>query len=326
MRVKNIIMDTDIGPDCDDVGALAMLNIFADQGLCRILGVSHCTSNPYGAGMIDVINRYYGRPDVEISTYYGEGFLADEVCMRYNRHIATHFPNRYMTSQPGEAVEMYRRILSAQEDRSVELIGIGPMNNLSALLDSEPDRYSDLDGHALVKRKVAKLTMMAGAFRCSDCEITGRAEAQSRQKIEDISEFNVFCDIPAARNVAGNWPTPKAYIGFEAGLITTGRSLRTPPERHPVRLAYELHNRAGERYSWDLLTVEYAVVDNCPHFRESAPGRVRFDEKGRTRWTQDGTGQDCFVELAQPEEQIVEDIDKLLTVPTRHGFPEALAE
>ena len=95
MGTKNIIIDTDIGPDCDDVGALAMLNIYANQGLCRILGVSHCTSNPYGAGTIDVINRYYGRPDVAIGTYYGEGFLTDEVCMRYNRFITTHFPNRY---------------------------------------------------------------------------------------------------------------------------------------------------------------------------------------------------------------------------------------
>ena len=73
MHRKNIILDTDIGPDCDDVAALAVLNLLADRGLCRILGVSHCTSNPYGAGMIDVINRYYGRPDIAISTYGGKG-------------------------------------------------------------------------------------------------------------------------------------------------------------------------------------------------------------------------------------------------------------
>ena len=55
---KNIILDTDIGPDCDDAAALAMLNLYADQGLCRILGITHCTSNPYGAGTIDAINLY----------------------------------------------------------------------------------------------------------------------------------------------------------------------------------------------------------------------------------------------------------------------------
>ena len=222
MGTKNIIIDTDMGPDCDDVGALAMLNIYANQGLCRILGVSHCTSNPYGAGTIDVINRYYGRPDVAIGTYYGEGFLTDEICMRYNRFITTHFPNRYQSEQPQEAVGMYRSILAAQPDGSVEVIGIGPMNNLSNLLNSGADRFSDLDGRELVRRKVSRLTMMAGAFRCSSKAVADRAERIGNGKIEDMAEFNVACDIPAAQNVAANWPTPKAYLGFEAGLIMTG--------------------------------------------------------------------------------------------------------
>ncbi len=314
MHRKNIILDTDIGPDCDDVAALAVLNLLADRGLCRILGVSHCTSNPYGAGMIDVINRYYGRPDIAISTYGGKGFLTDETCMRYNRYIATHYPNRYQACQPEEAVGMYRRILAAQEDKSVEVIGIGPMNNLSDLLDSKPDGYSMLSGISLVERKVSKLTMMAGAFRCSSNEAVERAERMRKKRIEDMAEYNVECDIPAARNVAARWPTPKAYLGFEAGLILTGgRLYRCVPGTHPVRVAYELHGSSEGRFSWDPLTVEYAVVEGCPHFRESVRGTVRFDEKGRTRWKVDENGWDCFVELAQEDERVVADMDALLT-------------
>lgn len=318
MGSKNIILDTDIGPDCDDAGALALLNLYANQGRCRILGISHCTSNPYGAGTIDVISRYYGRPDIPIATYYGKGFLTDEVCMRYNRYLTTHFPNRYRMAQPEEAVGMYRRILAAQRDRSVEFIGIGPMNNLSDLLDSKPDIHSDLGGAELVRRKVKKLTMMAGAFRCSSREMVDRAERIGKKKIEDMAEFNVECDIPAARNVAENWPTPKAYLGFEAGLIYTGKSLiDSAPEDNPVRLAYKLHagSGSGERHSWDPLTVEYAIVDGCPHFRESVRGWVRFDERGRTIWTPDEKGQDCFLELNMEEEKIVDDINALLIAP-----------
>lgn len=329
MSMKNIIIDTDIGPDCDDVGALAMLNIYADQGLCRILGVSHCTSNPYGAGTIDVINRYYGRPDVTISTYYGEGFLTDEICMRYNRFITTHFPNRYQTEQPEEAVGMYRRILAKQPDRSVDFVGIGPMNNLSNLLNSEADRYSDLNGKELVRRKVSKLTIMAGAFRCSSRRIADRAEQIGNSKIEEMAEFNVACDIPAAQNVAANWPTPKAYLGFEAGLIMTGKSLMTlAPENHPVRLAYKLHglSESGERYSWDLLTVEYVVAEGCRHFRESPRGHVRFDDMGRTIWRLDESGTDCFLELALTDERIIEDINALLITPPRQTYRMAAAQ
>ena len=329
MGTKNIIIDTDIGPDCDDVGALAMLNIYANQGLCRILGVSHCTSNPYGAGTIDVINRYYGRPDIAIGTYYGEGFLTDEVCMRYNRFITTHFPNRYQSEQPQEAVDMYRSILAAQPDGSVEFIGIGPMNNLSNLLNSGSDRFSNLDGRELVRRKVSRLTMMAGAFRCSSKAVADRAERIGNGKIEDMAEFNVACDIPAAQNVAANWPTPKAYLGFEAGLIMTGKSLMVlAPENHPVRLAYKLHglSESGERYSWDLLTVEYAVVEGCRHFRESSRGYVRFDDMGRTIWRLDEGGTDCFLELALAEERIIEDINALLITPPRQTCRMAAAQ
>lgn len=316
MHRKNIILDTDIGPDCDDAAALAVLNLLADRGQCRILGISHCTSNPYGAGTIDAINRYYGRPDITISTYGGKGFLTEEICMRYNRYIATHYPNRYQSCQPEAAVGMYRRILAAQEEKSVEFIGIGPMNNLSGLLNSEPDRYSDLDGISLVRRKVSKLTMMAGAFRCSSEEAVERAERLARKRIEDMAEYNVDCDVPAARNVAANWPTPKAYLGFEAGLILTGGSFcGCVPATHPVRVAYELHNSAQGRFSWDPLTVEYAVVEGCPHFRESARGIVRFDEKGRTRWMPDERGQDCFVELVQEDWKVAADLDALLISP-----------
>ena len=49
MNITKILIDTDIGPDCDDTAAIAMLNIYSNQGKCEILGIAHCTSNPYGA-------------------------------------------------------------------------------------------------------------------------------------------------------------------------------------------------------------------------------------------------------------------------------------
>lgn len=315
MDMKKIILDTDIGPDCDDAGALAILNILADRGYCCILGVGHCTSNPYGAGTVDAINRYYGRTDVEIGTCYREGFLTEEVCMSYNKYITEHFPNRYQKEAPEEVVSMYRRILAAQDDKSVEFVAIGPLNNLSDLLNSKGDEYSPLDGSGLVEQKVSKLTIMGGIFRGSSEMVSTRVERFAEQKIEEMTEWNIGCDIPAAQNVAEHWKTPKAYIGLEAGLIVTGTTLKDHlPENHPVRLAYRLYNKNKEegRYSWDLLTVEHAVAENSPHYKKSQAGTVRFDEKGRTIWTPDEKGMDYFVELAESEEKIVDDLDELL--------------
>ncbi len=313
MSLKNILIDTDIGPDCDDVAALAMLNIYANQGLCRILGIGHCTSNIYGAGTIDAICHFYGRPDVEIATYKKPGFLCDEKCVIYNKAITEEFPNRYKKEQPEDAEVMYRRLLSGMPDRSVEFIAIGPLNNLSALLDSKPDEYSPLSGKELVSRKVTRLVMMAGIFTSDNKEANEMVEKLTGHNAGDLEEFNVVCDVKAAQNVAENWPTPKEYLGFEAGMVKTGIPDGVGiTSKHPVKRAYELYTEDGRRYSWDLLTVEHAVNDGCSHYKLSDYGFVHFDDQGRTVWTKDKKGRDRYVSWAESPEIIAEDINRLL--------------
>lgn len=313
MNFKNILLDTDIGPDCDDVAAIALLNLYADAGYCKILGIGHCTSNPYGAGTIDAICRYYGRPDVQIGTYSGKDFLTDQKCMIYNRDLTMNLPNRYRESQPEDAVEMYRRILSAQPDSSVDFIAIGPLNNLSDLLNSKADKYSPLSGIELVKQKVTRLVTMAGIFRCSSDELCRKSREITGLEIEDTKEYNVVCDVPAAQNVAENWPTPKEYLGFEAGLLETCGPLQQHPNpNHPIKMAYKLYTEDGNRYSWDPLTVEYAIVPNCQHYKKSVPGTVRFDNLGRTIWAANENGNDCYVEWARSADNIAEEINALL--------------
>ena len=312
--MKNVILDSDIGPDCDDAGALALLNIYADMGLCRILGAGHCTSNPYGAGAIDAICRHYGRNDVEIGTWKGSDFLNDENCRRYNKPIAENLPNRYRASQPYDVVNVYRRILAQQPDHSVEFIAIGPLNNLSALLDSEPDEFSPLNGIELVARKVTKLTLMAGIFRPSDETVAAMAEQRCGKRIEEFAEYNVVCDAAASRNIADNWPTPKSYLGWEAGLMETGDCFAAASADHPVRMAYELWNegRQCRRCSWDPMTVMYALDRESPCIKESAAGIIRFTGEGYTRFTADANGRDHFAELAMNEECIAEYINNLM--------------
>ena len=121
MNITKILVDTDIGPDCDDTAAIAMLNIYSNQGKCEILGIAHCTSNPYGAGTIDAICRYYGNDNIVISTYPKENFLNDDKCKIYNKYITENFDNRYKTAQPESSLKMYRRILSEQPDKVLRL-------------------------------------------------------------------------------------------------------------------------------------------------------------------------------------------------------------
>ena len=83
-KPKTIILDTDIGPDCDDVGALLMLLKLEKAGLCRIAAITHCTSNPFGCGCIDAICRAEGRSDMPIGTLKRDGILCGFDDARYN--------------------------------------------------------------------------------------------------------------------------------------------------------------------------------------------------------------------------------------------------
>ena len=54
-----IIFDTDIGGDCDDAGALALIHRLCDKGETEFLAVTHCCNSPYLAGCIDSINHFF---------------------------------------------------------------------------------------------------------------------------------------------------------------------------------------------------------------------------------------------------------------------------
>ena len=69
-----VIVDTDMCTDCDDVGALALINTFMNQGEATLLA---CVANTHDAdrasgATIQAINAYYGHPAVPIGAYHGE--------------------------------------------------------------------------------------------------------------------------------------------------------------------------------------------------------------------------------------------------------------
>ena len=62
----NIIFDTDIGNDVDDALALAMLHAFETRHEARLLAVTITKDNQWAAPYVDLVNTFYGRPDIPI--------------------------------------------------------------------------------------------------------------------------------------------------------------------------------------------------------------------------------------------------------------------
>ena len=77
LPVPRIIFDTDMITDFDDVGALACLHALADAGECEILATISSTRGNASVGAIEVINHYYGRPDLPVGSPKGMGVMGD---------------------------------------------------------------------------------------------------------------------------------------------------------------------------------------------------------------------------------------------------------
>src|SRR5919205_2237640 len=61
-----IIFDSDMGPDYDDVGAIALLHAYADSGQVKILATVASTKYEGVAGVFNVFNTYFRRPHIPI--------------------------------------------------------------------------------------------------------------------------------------------------------------------------------------------------------------------------------------------------------------------
>lgn len=251
-RVR-VILDTDLGIDVDDAGALAVLHALADRGEAAILAVVSNVNDPYAPGALDAINTYYGRPGIPVGRNPRRQYAVATPywrtpAPRFVKDLATRFPNDTATTNLRSAVAVYRKVLAAQPDASVTVVSVGFLQNLADLLASGADRYSGLSGTELVRRKVKRLVLMGGSYRRGeDLYLAGGREISP----------------PPAISVINKWPTTVVFTpGNVCGGFTTGQTLasKTPPS-NPVRAAYRLFfgQEGRGRSSWDLCPVLYAV-------------------------------------------------------------------
>src|ERR1700761_4159137 len=160
----NIIFDSDMGPDYDDVGAITILHAYADKGEANILATMASTKYEGVAGVLNVFNTYFNRPNIPIGVPKG---VARELrdFQHWTDTLLARYPHKLkFNDQAWDAVKLYRKILAAQPDGSVAIVTIGFLTNISNPLNTKAGEFSDLSGTALVRRKVKQLVCMAGRF------------------------------------------------------------------------------------------------------------------------------------------------------------------
>lgn len=282
-EIANVIYDTDIADDVDDAGGLAMLHAYADEGKANLLAVVADSSCIYGVSCAEAINIYYGRPDIPVGTYKGDSIVTPEsytyckpVTMKYQTTLRDGNDAR-------DAVDVYREVLAAQPDGSVTIISVGFLTNLTELLNSEPDEYSDLNGVELVRQKVKLVSCMGGNFQDFNS-----------------AEYNFSCDPAAAQLVVEKCPVPIMFSGFEIGInLDAGERRYEMAEDDPVRLSYDLYltddTGLATRWSWDLSAVLYGV-EGLGDYWSMERGDVTVLEDGRTTFEKnEETGSRAFL-------------------------------
>jgi len=303
IKPVKIIFDTDLGPDYDDVGALAFLNAMADSGKVEILATVASNKHELVAPSINVINTYFGRSELPVGAPKSAGVdlgssqhWADSIVEKYPHSIKS-------TSEVADAVEIYRKILNNEPDNSVTIITVGFLTNLSNLLRSKPDNFSNLSGKDLVIRKVKRLVSMAGRF-------------------PEGKEFNIFKDSTASKFVFENWPGEVIFSGFEIGAqIHTGlklikSDLKNSPVKDVFRISIPLseEDRNG-RMSWDETAVLIGVYGTDGFF-DTVRGQIIVNADGSNTWKNDTDGKQSYVKMKMPVPQISDFIEaRMMHVP-----------
>ena len=289
-----VIFDSDMGPDYDDVGAITLLHAFADSGYVKILATIASTKYEGVAAVFNVLNTYFNKPGIPIGVPKGKALeLKDS--QHWTDTILLKYPDTIKNNSDAlSATEVYRRSLASQPDKSVIIITVGFLTNLSDLLQSPPDKYSKLDGKELVRQKVKQLICMAGSFPAGN-------------------EFNVRMDAIASQYVFNNWQTPILLSGVEIGFtIKTGLPLVNDPsiKSSPVKDVYRIcipmspQDSAG-RMSWDQTAVLIAVKGYKPWW-SIEKGKIVVANDGSNTWNKDSSTHSYIVEKQSP--LIIQDI------------------
>ena len=306
-----IVFDTDLGNDVDDAMALALIHALKNRGECELLAITLTKDNPYAAPMTELLNIFYGRPDIPIAMVKN-GVTRDDG--RYNRQVLelkddAGNPRYPRTLQPEDsanlpdAVPFLRKLLAEAPDHSVVLVQVGFFTNFARLLDTPADPISPLTGKELIAKKVQYLSLMAGAFSPS---------------YRDHKEYNVVMDIPSAKRLVAEWPTEMIFSGFEIGdnIKHPGVSMKEDygyVKYHPLQDAYHFYRGLdNDQPTWDLCSVLYVVRPNRGYFDLSPPGTVTVQDDGITTFVANEGGKHRYMMVSREQIAIVREAFVLL--------------
>ena len=281
-----VILDCDMGSSTDDLFALMMLYRYMDMKRCNLLGVIVDRMGRANADIVDVMNNFYGYPDIPIGletngqkdthvwiTYHNLPYArtTDAVPM-FKRTVGDN--GTYM-----EGYKLYRKMLAEQPDKSVTIASIGFVTTLARLLESGPDEYSPLSGVELVRAKVKTIYAMGGVF--------GKAVEPDYNFLQAIDfSLKFFELLPKEVDMVFSPGEVGDPLDYRPELVISDMNWT---DLHPIKWTYQFLNCNTGQKMWDPQVVINAV-EGDDFYKLSERGWVELTPKGETLFTPDPNG------------------------------------
>lgn len=293
--MRKFILGTDFWTDCDDAVALRLLTRAVKAGDISLLGIAinacmeHSVASVVGFLRADGVAGIPVGLDPEATDFGG--------APPYQKRLAERFAPDISNGDAEGAVSLYRRLLAAS-DGMLELIEIGYPQVLAALLLSEGDEISPLDGRTLVKEKVQKIWMMAGKWD------------------KDGEKENNFCRADRSRRAGEAFcrlcPVPVTFLGWEVGVgVLTGGGVDKDDHLYDALLD---HGSERGRHSWDPMLVLLALIgDEEKAGYKTVRGFATVDgETGENHFRSHPNGPHAYVIKARDDSFYSNAINRLL--------------
>lgn len=239
--MKSIIFGTDWWTDCDDAVALRLICNYVKEGKVNLLGVGINACMEYSvASLKGFLNAegLFGIPvgiDLEATDYGGNP--------PYQKRLAETYGKNVSNADAKNAVSLYREILAAADEK-IEIIEVGFLQVISAVLKSGADGISEKTGYELVRDKVSKIWVMAGKW-----DSDGELEHNFCKTARSRTAGKEFCEL---------CPVPVTFLGWEIGYgVISGGSL---PEDDFLRYVLVDHGSENGRHSWDPMLTLMALI------------------------------------------------------------------
>jgi len=281
-----IILDCDMGSSTDDLFALMMLHRYMDMHRCTLLGVIVDRMGRANADIVDVLDTYYGHPDIPIGLET-MGQKATHVWIPYHNLAYARTPDGVPMFQRTvgdegsymEGYKLYRKLLAAQPDHSVTIASIGLVTTLARLLTSQPDEYSPLNGVELVRAKVKDIYAMGGVF--------GDAVEPDYNFKQAIDFSLTFLQLlPKEVDVVFSPGEVGDPLDYRPELVISDLSWT---DHHPIKWTYQFLNCNTGQKMWDPQAVIQAV-EGDDIYQLSERGWVTLTPNGETFFTPDPNG------------------------------------